>query len=181
MIPVRLIVSIAIVAAIAFMVVIASSNLRVLLAEQQVEKECRSLESSLCTMLSSGAARDIDETGAAEGTKRIQTFSLPDSLVYLCFGGDPDFSGTGVFQPDLIEDGTVIVYKVEGGSNKVMWLPKETCKFREGTIVDNKWVIAGTGQSYIIHSGGKITLVFECVQKSHQVYILIHGNDGISP
>ncbi len=51
MIPIRLIISLAIIAAIAVMMVFASSSLRTLLAEHQVEQECRLLESTLSTMV----------------------------------------------------------------------------------------------------------------------------------
>jgi hypothetical protein len=177
MIPVRLIISLVIISAIAVMMVFASSSLRTILAEHQVEQECRLLESTLSTMVGSGVPRDVDEAIAAEGTKRVQTFTLPDSLLYLSFGGNPDPLNTGVLKPGLTEDGAAIFYKVEGGSKQVIWLPKETYKFREGTYVDNKWLIKGTGQSFIIHSGGKITLVFERVQKNYVIYILVHGTD----
>ena len=180
MIPIRLIISLAIIAAIVVMMVFASSSLRTFLAEHQVEQECRLLESTLSTMVGSGVARDVDEASAAEGTKRVQTFTLPASLLYLSFGGDPDSLNTGVLKPGLIEDGAAIFYQVEGGSKQVIWLPKETYKFREGTYIDNKWVIKGAGQSYIVHCGGKITLVFERVQKNHVIYILVHGTDEMT-
>lgn len=180
MIPVRLIISIAIISAIAVMMIFASSSLCILLAEHQVEQECRLLESTLSTMVGSGVPRDVDEASAAQGTKRVQTLTLPDSLLYLSFGGDPDSLNTGVLKPGLIEGGSAIFYRVDGGSKQVIWLPKETYKFREGTYVDNKWVINGTGQSYIVQSGGKITLVFERVQKNHVIYILIYGTDESS-
>jgi len=180
MIPIRFIISLAIIAAIAIMMVFASGSLHTLLAEHQVEQECRLLESTLSTMVGSGVPRDVDEASAAEGTKRVQTFTLPDSLLYLSFGGDPDSLNTGVLKTGLIEDGAAIFYRVDGGSKQVIWLPKETYKFREGTYVDNKWVINGTGQSFIVHSGEKITLVFERVQKNHVTYILIHGTDESS-
>jgi hypothetical protein len=180
MIPVRLIISIAIISAIAVMMIFASSSLRILLAEHQVEQECRLLESTLSTMVGSGVPRDVDEASTTEGTKRVQVFTLPDSLLYLSFGGDPDSLNTGVLKPGLIEGGAAIFYRVNGGSKQVIWLPKETYKFREGTYVDNKWVINGTGQSFIVHSGGKITLVFERVQKNHVIYILVYGVDKSS-
>ena len=47
------------------------------------------------------SVRDVDDLNAAEGTKRVQTFTLPDSLVYLSFGGDPDPLNTGVFSSKL--------------------------------------------------------------------------------
>ena len=180
MIPIRLIISIAIISAIAVMMIFASSSLRILLAEHQVEQECRLLESTLSTMVGSGVPRDVDEASTTEGTKRVQVFTLPDSLLYLSFGGDPDSLNTGVLKPGLIEGGAAIFYRVNGGSKQVIWLPKETYKFREGTYVDNKWVINGTGQSFIVQSGGKITLVFERVQKNHEIYILVYGIDKSS-
>jgi hypothetical protein len=179
MLPIRLIISLAIIAAIAVLIVVASGNLRTVLAEHEVEGQCRLLESSLSTMVGTGGFRDVDAFSAPEGSKRMQTFSLPDSVMYLSFGGDPDPSNTGVIAPGLTEDGAVIVYQVQGGSKNVIWLPKETYKFREGTYVDNKWIIQGDGQSYIIQGGGTTTLVFERVTKNHQVYIFIHENDEI--
>jgi hypothetical protein len=179
LIPIRLLISMIIITAVIVLVAIASDGLRSRLAEHHVEQQCLILESSLSTMVGSGVPRDVVEVNAAEGTMRIHTFTLPDSLVYLSFGGDPDPMNTGILQPSLTEDGAAIFYKVEGGSKKVVWLPKETCKFREGTFVDNRWMINGSGHSYILQTGGTITLVFERVQQNNLFYILIHGNDEI--
>lgn len=181
MIPIRLIISITIIAAILVMIGVGTLTLRTYLAEHQVEQQCRLLESTLSTMVGSGVPRDVDEVNTAEGTKRVQTFILPDSLVYLCFGGDPDPANKGERNPGLTEDGAALFYRVEGGSKHVMWLPKETYKFREGTYIDNKWIIAEEGQSYLLFGGGKTTLIFELVQKNHVNYILIQANDGIEP
>ena len=177
--PIRLMMSLAIIAAIVVLIVSASGVLRTFLAEQQVESQCRLLEASLSTMAESGAVRDVDDLHVAEGTKRVQTFTLPHSLLYLSFGGDPDPSNTGLLSSKLVEDGAVICYKVQGGSKQIIWLPKETYKFREGTFVDDHWTINGEGKSFIIHTGGIVTLIFERVQKNHMTYILVHTTDGI--
>jgi hypothetical protein len=177
--PIRLVMSLAIIAAILFLVACASSTLRTSLAEQQVESQCRKLEASLSTMTESGAVRDVDDSNAAEGTKRVQTIILPDSLIYLSFGGDPDPSNTGVFCSELVEDGAVIFYRVQGGSKQVIWLPMETYKFREGVFVDDHWTMDGEGQSLVINKGGTVTLIFERVQKNHKSYILVHNTDDI--
>jgi hypothetical protein len=178
--PIRLIMSLAIIAAIILLIVSASGPLRTFLAEQEVESQCRLLESSLSTLAESGAFRDVDDLNGAEGTKRVQTFTLPKSLVYLSFGGDPDPSNTGLFTSELLEDGAVICYKVQGGSKQVIWLPKETHKFREGAFVDDHWVIHGDGHSFIIRTGGILTLLFERVEKNHKSYILIHTTDEMN-
>jgi len=180
-IPIRLIISIAVIAAIAVMVAVGYSNLSVTLAENQVENECKTLESKLYTMMGSGIARDVDEVNASEGTKRINTFDLPDSLIYLAFGVDPDSDNDGILKTGLTRDGSVIFYKVEGGSKHVVWFPEGEFEFREGNYTENKWVINGDGQGFIIIQGGKTTLTFELVQKNHNIYILIQGNDNINP
>lgn len=176
MLPVRLMMSSAMIVAIVILIGVASGNLQVFLAEHDVEGACRSLQASLCTMVVDGAFRDVDDPSSPEGTKRIHTLHLPDSMVYLSFGGDPDPANDGSRTSALLENGAVIVSKVQGGSKKILWLPLETYKFRRGRYVDDRWVIDGQGSSVIITTGGTITLVFECVQKQHQKYILIHWN-----
>ena len=177
-IPIRLIISIAIVAAIMAMVAFGYMNLSVVLSENQIENDCRTLESKLQTMVASGVARDVYETNAAEGTKRVHTFDLPDNLNYVAFGVDPDPNNDGILETGLTENGAVIFYKVDGGSKKVIWLDDDF-KLREGNHDGEKWIIDGDGQGYIIKSPGRTTLKFEYVEKSHSAYILIQSNDGI--
>jgi len=179
MIPIRFMISVAIIAAILVLVAVASQSLGVSLAEHQVEQECLLVQSSLSTMIASGSARDIDSVDTAEGTQRIQTLMLPDSLIYLSFGGVPDPLNSGELHSSLTENGAVISYRVQGGSNHVLWLPKDTYKLREGVLHENIWVLSGAGESYIVRHGGTLRLVFELVQQNHETYILIHANDGI--
>ena len=110
MIPIRLLISIAIISAIAIMVTIGYNNLNVIFAENNVENECKSLESELYTMIGSGVARDLDEIDAGDGTKRIHTFNLPSNIVYLSFGVDPDPKNNGVLETGLTCNGSVIFY-----------------------------------------------------------------------
>ena len=180
MLPIRLIISIVVIAAVAAMITIGYINLSIVLAENQVEKECRTLESELYTMMGSGIARDVDEVSSSEGTKRTHAFELPDNLAYLAFGVDPDINNDGVLETGLTCNGSVIFYRVGGGSKHVIWLSEEF-KFREGNYTDDKWVIKENGQGLIINGGGKTTLVFEFVQKHDERYILIQKNDLIEP
>jgi len=179
MIPIRLMISIAIIAAITVMIAVGYHNLSITLAENQVESECRELESKLYTMIGSGVARDVDEVNMGDGTKRSHTFNLPDNLIYLAFGVDPDIDNDGVAETGLTNDGSVIFYRVQDGSKHVIWLSDERCVFREGEYTGEKWVINGDGQGFILNSGGGTTLAFELVEKNHERYILIHGNDNI--
>ena len=179
--PIRLIISIAIIAAISVMIAVGYGNLAVTLSEHQVENECRALKSTLYTMVRSGVARDIDEINAGEGTKRSHTFTLPDTLMYLAFGVDPDPDNNGILKTGLTENGSIICYRVEDSSKQVIWFPEYEFEFREGKYIDNKWTINGDGQGFIISSGGKTTITFELIEKSHEIYILVQANDNIEP
>ena len=180
MIPTRLIISIAIIAAITLLIAFGYRSLSISSAENQVEQECRKLESELFSMIASGVARDVGEMNADDGTIRSCSFVLPDSLIYLSFGVDPDPNNDGKLQSGLTLNGTVIFYRVDGGSKKAVWLD-EGFKFREGFLIGNKRVINDDGQGYILHNGGKLTIIFELVEKNDDIFILIHGNDNIRP
>jgi len=179
-IPIRLLMSLVIISAIVVLVVVVSGNLRTALAEQNVEAQCRAVEACLSTLAEGGAFRDVDACTSTNGDIRVITLTFPESLVYLCFGGDPDPLENGHYCSDLLEEGAVVCYKVEGGSKHMIWLPQETYRFREGIYVDNRWILSGDGQSLLFTCGGVRTLVFERVQKNHIKYILVHTTDEMN-
>lgn len=178
---IRLLMSIAIIAAIMILVSVGWIHLQISLDEHQVEQECHRLEAILSTMVESGVSRDLDEVNSAEGTKRIVTLSLPESLLYVSLGGDPDPFNNGILTSNLTENGASIFFKITGGSKHVIWLPEQKFQFREGTYYQNKWIIKDEGNSFIIHPSQTTLLIFELIQKNDKVYILIHGNDDINP
>jgi hypothetical protein len=177
--PVRLVMSLALIAAIVCIFCGASGWMHTFLAEQQIEYQCRQLEASLRTMVQSGATRDVDDPLAVEGAKRVQRFILPDTLVFLSFGGNPDPTNQGWFTSELSGHGAAIFYKVQGGSTQVLWFPEETFRFREGFCVDSHWTLHDAGYSFILHQGGKCELIFEHVEKNHENFILIYQTDDI--
>ena len=179
MIPIRLLISIAVVSAIILMVFFGFLNLKIILAENQIQNDCRELESKIYTMISSGVPRDVDELGAGDGTKRIHTFLLPENILFLSFGVDPDENNDGILETGLTENGAVIYYRVSGGSKKVIWLDKDF-KFREGVSKDNRWDINNMGEGFILKHSGESILTFEFVEKNRETYLLIHENDGIT-
>ncbi len=173
-IPIRFILSIAIIAAVLVLAVLAAENLQVSLAEHQIEDECRKLQSALSTMIASGVARDVDAGEVAAGTMRIQTITLPDSLLFLSFGGSPGLGGRDTVPT---EDGAVISYTVQGGSTHFIWFPKEIYKFRKGSLRNTTWVLNETVGDFTICRSGSTTLVFELVQKNHVNYILVYKKE----
>ena len=130
MIPIRLIISIAVMAAIALMLASGYNNLSITLSENQIENQYRTLESKLYTMLASGISRDMDEINASDGTMRAHTFDLPDNMIYLAFGIDPDPSNTGELSTGLTDDGSAVFYKVSNGNKHVIWLSEDDFRFR---------------------------------------------------
>lgn len=170
-------VSIAIIAAVTLLFGFGYKALNITSAENKLEHECRGVESELFSMLASGVPRDLDYLYSDEGTIRSYSFDLPDNLIYLSFGVDPDPDNNGRLSTGLTLNGTVIFYKVDGGSKKAVWLD-ERFKFREGIYRLGRWVVNGDGQGYIIENGGgKTNLVFELVGQNNESFILIHGTD----
>ena len=174
-IPIRMIISIAIVGAIAALVAVGYMNFSMTNAEHQVESEWLSLQSELYSMLGSGVARDLESSEGTEGTKRVHTFYLPDNLIYLAFGVDPDPHNTGVLETGLTEGGTVVCYQISGCSKHVEWLDDQFC-FREGFLEGEEWKLGEQG--FIIDSGGVSTIAFELVEKSGEEYLLIQATDS---
>lgn len=180
MIPIRLIISLVIIAAISLLLFFGYLYIRVTLAENNVANEIRTIESKLQTMIAGGNARNLLDSNAAEGTKRSYSFELPDNIIFLSFGVNPDENNDGVLKTNLTQNGSCIFYQIEGSSKKVKWLDDEI-RFREGNYENGKWDINGNGQGYIISGGGGVTITFELVMKSNIKYILIQSTDNFLP
>jgi len=177
MIPIRLIISLAVVASISMLVGFGFLNLKISNSEDDVECQMNNIQSKMYNMIASGIARDVDEVDASDGTKRRITLSLPDNLAFIGFGVDPDENNDGVLKSGLTDQGNVIFYKIHGGSKKVIWFENKI-RFREGKINGDKWVLNNPPQGFII-SKGETTIVFELVERFNEKYILIQCNDGI--
>ena len=180
MIPIRLMISISVIAAVTLMISVGYNNFSITLSENQIENEYRILESKLYSMIASGVARDVDENNAVNGTIRTHTFDLPYNLVYLAFGVDCDPNNDGIMKTGLTNDGIVIFFKVNTGSKHVIWPSKNDFRFREGDYVNNQWIINNDEQGFILQTGGKTALTFELVQKNLKKYILVHANDNFN-
>ena len=183
MIPIRMIISIGIIAGISVILAFAYANMSITHAEHQIKNDISELQSQLYLMRESGTPRDVDEIDAAEGTKRVQTFHLTESTNYLAFGVDPDKDNTGILSTGLDEDGAVITYKVSKSSKNLIWLQKDKTRFVEGiyNTTTNSWDINTPYQGFILNSPGEATLCFELVQQHNQIYILIQATDSYEP
>ncbi len=178
MIPIRLIISITVIVAISILFSFGFFSFAVTVSENDVGSQINYLLSNTDTMIASGFARDIYEPDCSDGTKRSISFNLPDNIMYLSFGCDPDIDNNGILESNLMEEGNVIFYRVSNGNKKVFWLDSEV-RFREGEIKDGKWLINSPDQGFIIRNRGKTTVVFELVERFNEKYVLIQSNDNI--
>ncbi len=177
-IPVRLIVSIAIISAISVLFAFGFFNSKIYISESKIEHGIDVVQSNIFSMIASGISRDIYELDSTNGTKRKVTLDIPENVIFLGFGFDPDEDNNGFYKAGLTEKGSVIYYKIEGSSKKVVWLDRNI-KFREGIYRNNRWVINNPDQGFAIFSPGKITIVFELVERFNEQYVLIHCADEL--
>ena len=137
-------------------------------AEKQIERECNDLISRISAMVAGGSARYLFDANAPAGDKRIAEIYLPDNIVYLSFGFDPD-DKTSM----LTSNGSCIFYKIEGRSKRVIWLDK-SIKFRKGINISGKWGIKEPEQGFVITEGGKYKITFELVEDINKTkFVLI--------
>lgn len=180
-IPLRVLISLAVGAGI---VAVAYVGLRSALhtaAETQVERECNEVLSHLSTMVASGDARDITDMDMTQGDTRSVVMDIPDEVVFLGFGIDPDPNNDGVLSSGLTANGSCIFFKTEGRGKQVIW-DVGNIRFREGKYKNDRWVPNDPPQGFIIQKGGTHHLTFELVQDiDGTTYVLIWAQDELSP
>lgn len=177
----RMIASIVVGAAIVGLVFLGLQTVMKTSSESQMERECNELITSLSTMVASGDSRDVLNPQAATGDRRYIELELPQKLIYMGFGVDPDSDNDGLIDTGLTSDGECIVYKLEGQSKQVIW-DVGNIAFREGKETEGRWVLNEPHQGYIIEGGGEYKLAFENVVESYdQQYVLIRAQDDIQP
>ncbi len=174
-IPVRIVISITLAAAIVAIAYVGLHNAFKEKEESSVKKQCEELVAMLASMVKSGDARDVENPFAHDGDTRKYNFTFPSSLAYIGFGVDPDPDNDGVLESGLTGEGNCIFYMIEGKNKQVMWLD-ESIKFREGKYEDGRWIIREP-EGYIMDGGGEVTLIFELVEKRGDKYILIQAED----
>jgi hypothetical protein len=179
--PIRLIISISVMVAIAFLIAFGYQNSMVKIDEDHLNNQCLTLMTKLDLLVRGGTPRALGEPNAMSGTTRTFSFILPASLEFLALGVDPDPCDEGKLITGLTENGSVICYKIEGSTKQVLWFPDKDIKFREGNFAGSRWMIHSDGQGFILCYPGKTKLTFELVETNNQRYVLIHKNDNIEP
>ncbi len=180
--PIRLLMSIVIIAAISAIFYIGIRNMMPIIAENKVERQITELIAMFQEMVK-GDARNLDimeNYKESPGERRVFKFSLPSSLAYFGIGTDPDPNNDGEIERCLVEDGRIIVFKIKGRNKKIYWL-EENIKIRLGKYENNNWLIKEPEEGLIIASGGEYKITFELVIHHKEKYILIYANNSNYP
>ena len=178
-ISMRLLMSIIVIVVISGLFYVGLKNIMPSIAEAKVEKQINALDTLFQEMLT-GDARDValyEDYKTQSGERRTFSFNLPSQLNYLGIGTDPDPDNDGHLERNLMEDGTVIVYKVEGRSKKIHWLGEDV-RIRLGEYKDGNWLIKKPEEGLILKGEGKFEITFELVKYHNEKYILIHSNNS---
>lgn len=169
--PIRLIISISFIAAFLLFLSIGLRNIQYVLEEYELEQRCSIIQSELYSMITSGIPRDLDDPDSKDGSKRIHTLHLPDDIIFLAFGVDPDT------MDNLTDNGCLIVYKLSNGFKKMIWL-HDNIYLRAGVYDNGRWILSQKG--FILNENGDTTLTFELVEKNNIEYILIYTSENLS-
>ena len=176
----RVILSIVVIAAITGLFYVGIKNAIPLIEENNMEKQIEELETAFHQMVK-GDTRDIalqQDYKTEYGERIIYNFRLPSHLVYLGIGADPDPNNNGKYQCKLTNDGSIIVYKIEGRSKQIYWLDDDI-KLRLGEYRNNNWLIKKPYEGLVLTGNGKYEITFELVKYHDEKYILIYANNTV--
>lgn len=172
MVPIRVVMSLAIIGAILGVWAMGVYVLEPTLASQRLRGECEGIAAELVSLVRGGTPRDLRDPMAGLGTRRVIPMEVPKGCVFVSFGGDPDPDGDGVLDAGVTGTGAVIVFLVQGASKEVVWLLDQDVGFRSG-VFDEERFLLGTG-SLILEKEGRTMLAFELVRDSENMYILVY-------
>jgi hypothetical protein len=179
-IPVRLVISIVVAAAIIAVVFLGLQQANKTSAQSEIEQECDMLAATLSTMVASGDARNVDLPHDPRGDMRTVELSLPEDTSYLGLGVNPAVDGDGHLEDGLTGNGSCIFYRVDGMSERAIWDVGDI-KFRQGRKIDGRWMLAQPQQGYVIRGGGKQVITFELVHDSSgNRYVLVLAHDAVA-
>ena len=173
MMPIRLIISLAVIALIMSLTAAAFQAVTPSIDAAHMRGTSNNVIVELGTMVSGGVARNLDDQNAPPGTQRLLMLDVPHGCSYISFGGDPDLDGDGILAPDVTGSGSVIVWWIEGIGKQVAWMPPGYPGFRAGVIFDERWMLSP--QAYVIQGVGRHQILVEFVRQGSDSFFLFHG------
>ncbi len=144
-IPLKLVVYLALLAAVVILLIQAWSIASPVLQDAEIKAQTESASLSLLS-IQGGYARNSEDRHSPEGSMCTLTFSLPPSVRYISFGVDPDQDCNGNFSDsEWIHENNTLIYQYKNGVKKRVFLEGAPIHIIKG--VQNSegiWIPAGS-------------------------------------
>ncbi len=185
-IPVRLVIYVILMAAIAAVTSIGLSQISPLIEGDIMEKQIGEIKASL-SILQKGGTRNLIDPESESGNIRIQKISISEDEDFIAFGVDPDpdndYNLTNTPLNLTTERGNVIFYR--SGPGKIRVPLDESIELREGRLENGKWVvnnIGGMQHGAVISGKGIYEIIFELVYDpvSKERFTLVRFTDNLN-
>ncbi len=170
MIPIRLLLSVAIISVITFLTFAGFQQIQSAGEIDSFEKDLLMLKVELSTLYATGAPRDLRDPFAPAGTSRVFSIYIPSTVTVVRFGSyifdDP-------LRPGYDEKSTSgIFYKTVSGSEQVIWCDP-LIHFLKGTLQDSRWISSDDPIIFYMSGGGRLDVTYELVLYDDDVFVLI--------
>lgn len=144
-IPLKLVVYLALLAAVVLLLAHAWSIASPVLQDAEIKSQAESASLSLLS-IQGGYARNSEDRHSPEGSMCTLTFSLPPSVRYIGFGVDPDRECNGnLTDSEWIPENNTLVYQYKSGVKKRVLLEGKPVHFIKGIQnSEGRWVPAGS-------------------------------------
>jgi hypothetical protein len=168
-IPIRLMISVAVIAAISFLVFTGFQSIQSSSEIDSFENQLHMIQSEISLLYATGEARDLEDTFAPTGTTRVFSIHIPSLVTSISFGAS-DLSYKDI--PN--EDGSSgIFYKYAGGAQRAVWCDDQVV-FLRGLVQESRWVTDGTSPFFSFSSSCEMNVTFELVSQDEHRFILIY-------
>lgn len=171
MIPIRLLMSITIIAAIILLAFVGFQKVETTNEMQRFEDELVVLRSELCLLCETGESRDIRDPYAPSGSTRVFSVHIPSSLSTLSFGSYPWASSSIDQYESDISSG--IFYQTTQGETKALWCDSSII-FRKGVYQDSRWMVSNETPYFTFSESATLTVTFEQIYDTDSTVIIIY-------
>lgn len=144
-IPLKMVVYLSITGVIMVLVAVSWNNslpfIQGVEADEQMTDAALKLQS-----IQEGSARSLIYPETAQGSMCNIEFSLPEDIIYVAFGVDPDPDGDGdLTNSEWVQNNNTITYQYNNGVRKHVLMKGDTIDLKKGIQdEDGIWVIDGT-------------------------------------
>jgi hypothetical protein len=147
-IPLKLVVYLALLAAVVLLLAHAWSIASPVLQDAEIKTQAETASLSLLS-IQGGYARNSEDRHSPEGSMCTLTFSLPPSVRYISFGVDPDKECNGnLTDSEWVSENNTLIYQYKNGVKKRVFLKGTPVHFIKGIRnSEGIWIPTGSQES----------------------------------